>query len=135
MYCDAALCATLFCVLAKFMLCLYDCVCACVYVALRTGSSGDALTPPTIDITMESPIYRAAVPNVPPLLSNTHMENSHAVVLCLCWAANTEAESGSVCMFVSTCVWGQRGDDGKAKRRAHKHGFSLDTCEDKHYFP
>ncbi len=62
--CSLFLCATLLYVVAKIILCLYDCVCecVCVCVSLSTGSCGDALTPPTIYITMESPSYWATVP-------------------------------------------------------------------------
>ena len=60
------LCASLFYVITKIILCQWDCVCdcvcvcVCVCVVLCTGSSGDVLTQPTIDITMRS--YRASAP-------------------------------------------------------------------------
>lgn len=86
--CSHFLCATLFYAVTKIILCLYDsCVCACACLALRTGSSSDALTPLTIDITMESPSYWSTVPSILALPSDTHMENYHRVVLWLYWPA------------------------------------------------
>lgn len=129
--CSPFLRATLFYVVTKIILCLCDCVCKCVYEALRAGSSGDALTPPTKDITMESPSFWATVPN-PPLCPPTHTWKTTIPLSYVCTGqlvgilTNTgsiKAESGhiSLCMCVSMCVWGQWRDDGKAKRCTHTH--------------
>lgn len=125
------LCATLFYVVTKIILSLYHRVCVSVCAALRTGSSGDALTPPTIDITMESPSYWATVPN-PPLCPPTNTWKTTILLSYVCTgqlvgiftnAGSIMAESGhiSFCMCVSMHVWGQWRDDGKAKRCTHTH--------------
>lgn len=128
--CSLVLCATLLCVVTKIVLCLYDCARVCVYVALRTGSSGDALTPPTLDITMESPSNWATVhPFCPPRhtwKTTIELEGygcTGQLVGTFTDTGSVKAESGhiSLCMCVSVSVWGQWRDDGKAKWCTHTH--------------
>lgn len=69
------LCATLLCTVSEIILNLCDWMCK----TLRTGSGGDALTPPTLEITMESRGKWATV--APSALHHKHMENYHRLVL------------------------------------------------------
>lgn len=136
--CSLLLCATLLYIITKIILCLFVYVCA----ALRTGSSGDALTPPTTHITMESPCNWAIVHSLYP---PTHMENyrydrcgrNGQLVSIFTNIGSIKAESGhmSLCMCVLLCVFGDSQEMMAKQSGVHTlTSSSLDTCDDKHWF-
>lgn len=131
------LCASLLYVITKIILCLCDCVCVC-----STGSSSDALTLPTIDITM--PSYRATTPLLrpPPHAWKTTIVLSYScsgqLVVILTNTGSIKAESGhiSLCMCVYLCVFGDSAEMMAKQSGVHTLTCSSpDTCEDKHRFP